>query len=633
MNWFDQCRQDVSYAARTFTRAPGFALLVVLTLALGIGAASSMFSVVNALILHPLPFPNANRLVVIWEKFVNEPDRPPVFDTYRDFENWQRGSHSFERMAPATWSTGGGVMTGAGPAREVLALPVGLDFFPLLGIAPELGRTFESNDLNSACTLVLKYSFWIETFGGQSNIAGRRIQLNQDACTIVGVMPREFAFYPEAAEMWRLITPGSPIVRDPKSTVGVFALLKPGVSIQRAQQEVAAIYKGAPTNDLGTMHVTPVIYPLAEQFAYLTGPTLRLSVAVLFGSVGFVLFIACLNIANLLLGKSVARQKEMAVRAALGSDRARIVRQLLTESLLLAVAGAALGTLAAVAAVHYFRVLKPVALPPGNPVAVNLPVLAFSASLAVLTAVLFGLVPALKASRVDLMEALRVSAQSASLSRAARTFRRALVVAEVALSLALLAGAGLLVESLAKLASVPLGFRTDHLAVIPVNLPHWAYPTASQRARFYGSALDRAALVSGQISAAFANALPPDGQVGRRPLAVEGRPEPTLTPASFNVGQISISPDYFRVMGVRMELGRTFDKADIDKSPAVAIVNDALARQYFPHDNPIGKRIRLPERGADAPWLIIVGVSASEKGQDFFHPMNWQETPIVFRPM
>ncbi|MBV8732151.1 MAG: ABC transporter permease, partial [Acidobacteriia bacterium] len=256
MNWFDQCRQDVSYAARTFTRAPGFALLVVLTLALGIGAASSMFSVVNALILHPLPFPNANRLVVIWEKFVNEPDRPPVFDTYRDFENWQRGSHSFERMAPATWSTGGGIMTGAGPAREVLALPVGLDFFPLLGIAPELGRTFESNDLNSACTLVLKYSFWIETFGGQSNIAGRRIQLNQDACTIVGVMPREFAFYPEAAEMWRLITPGSPIVRDPKSTVGVFALLKPGVSIQRAQQEVAAIYKGAPTNDLGTMHVT-----------------------------------------------------------------------------------------------------------------------------------------------------------------------------------------------------------------------------------------------------------------------------------------------------------------------------------------------------------------------------------------
>ena len=630
----DRLRQDIAYAARTFVRARVFTTVVVLTLALGIGAATAMFSVVNAVLLNPLPFPNADRIVVIWEKFVRDPDRPPVFDSYRDFENWKNGSRSFERMAAATWKDGGQILTGAGPAREVLAMPVGIDFFSLLRVAPELGRTFQADDLNQACTVVLKHRFWMDTFGGQKDAAGRRIQLNENACTIVGVMPPRFAFYPDAAEMWTLITPTSAIARDPRSAVGVFALLKSGVSIKQAQEEVESVYRNSPRNDLGEIQVKPAIYPLAEQFSYLTGPSLRLSVMILFGAVSLVLLIGCLNVANLLLGKSIARQKEMALRAALGSGRTRLTRQLLTEALLLSGVGAALGSLFAVVAVHYFRTLNPIALPPGNLVAVNVPVLCFTALLAIVTALMFGLIPALKASRVDLMDALRVSAQAASASRAARTLRRTLVVAEVALSLALLAGAGLLIQSVARLASTPLGFQADRVITMSITLPKWSYSTNSQRVQFYRAVLEAAALVPDAISAAFTSSVPPDGRFGGNALAVGGRPEPRITPAAFDTAQVSISPGYFRVMGVPLKLGREFDDSDRPESRTVAIVNEALTRKYFPNENPIGQRIRvLGAPGTDPPWLTIVGVSANEKDQNFFHPMSWEETPAVFRPL
>jgi putative ABC transport system permease protein len=637
---FDRFKQDVAYAARCFTRAPGFAAVVIVTLALGIGAATAMFSVVNAVLLHPLPFQNPDRLVVIWEKFVNHPDDPPVFDSYGDFENWKTGSRSFERLAPATWRTDGQILTGAGPAREVFAIPVGVDFFSMLGATPERGRTFQPDDLRSGCTVVLKHSFWMQTFGGQDSVIGTHIQLNDNACTVVGVMPPGFAFYPDAATLWTLITPNSAVARTPNSPVGVFGLLKPGVSIESAQQEVEALYKNSPRNDIGGIHVKPAIFPLAEQFDYLTGPTLRLSVMVLFGAVSFVLFIGCLNIANLLLGKSVARRKELAVRAALGSGRSRLVRQLLTEALLLSITGAAIGILLALSAVHYFRILNPIDMPPGNPVSVNLPVLAFTASLAIVTALVFGLIPALKASRVDLMDALRVSAQAASGSRTARTLRRGLVVVEVALSLALLVGAGLLIVSVERLASVPLGFQKDRLTTMQITLPRWAYAASNRRIQFYRDALDRTARLPEIVSIAFASAVPPD-RFGGSPLEVEGRPRPSPAEVTFDVGQASISPGYFQAMGVPLELGRTFDDTDGEKSLAVAIANEALVRKYFPRENPVGKRIKLPDLKPDSkpdskndgPWLTIVGVVADEKQQNFFHPMNWEETATIFRPL
>lgn len=633
-NWLERLKQDLAYALRSFARTPGFTAIVVLTLALGIGATTAMFSIVNALMLHPLPYRNANRLVVIWEIQKRDPKGPPVFDSYRDFETWKSKSQSFEQLAPATWATGQQIMMGIGRAREVLAMPVGLDFFPLLGIAPELGRAFQPDDLHRECTVVLKHDFWMTEFDGRMNIVGRHIELGEKACTIVGVMPRGFSFYPDAAPMWMLITPGSAIGRDPENAnVGVFGLLKPGISLERAQQELESLYKNEHRNDKNGILRIPVVHPLAEQFAYLTGPNLRLSIVVLFGAVAFVLLIACVNITNLLLGRSLIRQKELAVRAALGSGRLRLLRQLLTESLLLSCAGTFVGILLATGAVHYFKVMNPIELPPGNPVSVNSYVLGFTAVLSVITAVLIGLVPAWKASRVDLIDMLRASGRGASFSPAVRNFGRALVSAEVMLSLALLIGAGLLIDSVNRLASAPLGFRTDHILTVRVELPEWNYSNSDQRARFYRETLDRAAALPGVESAAFATSLPLNrSRFAGSTLAVEGSPEPDSA-AIRDTAQVSITSDYFRVMGVSLEQGRFFDAHDREKSEPVAIVSQALVRKYFPHEDPIGKRIRIGEAGVNSPWLTIVGVSAEEKDQNFFHQMTWEDIPMVFRPI
>jgi len=630
----ERLKQDVIYALRMFARAPGFTTVVILTLALGIGATTAMFSVVDAVLLNPLPFPNQDRLVVIFEKVVDRPADPPFFASYQDFENWQRGNpQSFERLTVATWSTGGPqILTGVGPARDVLAMPVGIDFFPMLGIPPDLGRTFEPEDLNDGCTVVLKHNFWIEAFGGQRDTLGRHVEINREPCTVIGVMPPGFTFYPDAAEMWMLISPNSVIGRNPRANVGVFGLLKSGISIKRAENEVESLYKNSPRPDLG-VQLKPVVYPLAEQFARLTGPTLRLSVVVLFGAVTFVLLIGCLNIANLLLGKSVARQKEIAVRAALGSGRARIVRQLLTEAMLLSVIGASLGIVLAIIAVYYFRVLSPIEMPPGNPVTVNIAVVGFTASTAVVTALLFGLIPALKTSRVDLIKGLRVSAHSASLSRAARILQRVLVIVEVALSLALLVGAGLLIQTVQRLSSVPLGFQTNHVSVMPIILPRWTYSTRDQRARFFRAALDRTASRSGAGSTAVTSLVPPDGWGGDA-VVVDGRPELTPGVALRDVLRVSVSSDYFKIMGVPLQLGQIFDDRDNENSPAVALVNEAFVRTYFPNQNAIGSRIKiLSAPGSAPPWLTIVGIVGNEKHQDFFGPMGWHEIPIVYRPI
>lgn len=634
MRYWSALRQDVVYAIRMFARMPGFTAVVVATLALGIGATSAIFSIVNAVLLHPLPYRDPDRLVVIWERLVHDPKSPPVFDSYRDFEIWKNTSRSFEQIAPATWATGGKIFSGHGPARDVLAMPVGMDFFSLLGERPELGRTFQADDLRRGCTVVLKHSFWVDAFGGQADAIGRQIALSETSCTIAGIMPPGFTFYPDAASMWMLITPDSAIGRDPEhANVGVFARLKPGVSIESAQQEVRLLYQNEHRKDAGGLVRIPFIAPLAEQFAYLTGPNLRLSVMVLFGAVSFVLLIACVNISNLLLGRSLARQKELAVRAALGSGRMRLIRQLLTEGLLLSCAGAAGGLVLAVGAVRGFRILQPIAMPPGNPVSVNLYVLGFTAVLAVVTALAFGLIPALKASRADLADAFRSGGRNASPGPAARAFGKALVAAEVMLSLSLLVGAGLLIESVDRLSSVPLGFRTERVSAMTMELPAWNYAESGQRAGFYREVLQEAATLPGVESAAFASSLPlNNARWGKHTLAVEGRPAPDARNEVRDVFQLSITPEYFRTMGVALERGRFFDGRDRAGGDEVAIVNQALARKYFPRENPVGQRIRVGER-KQGGWLRIAGVVADEKDRNFFREMNWEEIPLVFRPV
>jgi len=619
--------RDILYALRTLRRAPAFALVAILTLALGIGLTTAIFSIVDKVLLHPLPYPHPDRLVVVWEKLARDPGSPPVFDSYRDFEIWRRHSRSFEQIAAATWATGPHIFRGAGAARNVLAMPVGLHFFALLGIAPELGRTFEPDDLSRGCTVVLSHRFRVQAFGHAADVTGRRVWLNEQDCTIVGVMPPGFHFYPDAASMWMLITPGSAIARDPEhANVGVFGRLRRGVSIAAAQQELEALRRREGQTDPPGSERTAAVYPLAEQFAYVTGPTLRRSVALLFGAVSFVLLIACVNLANLLLGRSLVRQKELAVRAGLGSGRARLVRQLLTEALLLSVAGAIAGALLAETAIHYFRVWKPIPLPPGDPVSVNLTVLAFTAALAVLTAAASGLIPALRASRVDPIEALKSGGRAASLGPRTALLSRALAATQITLSISLLAGAALLIDSVNRMASVPLGFRTDNVLKMSVDLPSWSYPTPGKRDRFYREALSRAGAIPGVRSAAFATSLPlVGGRFRTSTLAIEGRPQP-----SAEVGEASITPAYFRTMGVRFEAGRPFDDRDTDRSEPVAVVNDALVHRSFPRENPIGKHIRV---GDSTKWLTIVGIAGTEKDRYFFREMTWDDTPLVFRPL
>ena len=244
--WLDRLRQDIVYARRSFGRAPGFTSVMIFTLALGIGATTAVFSVVHAVLLDPLPFPDQDRLVVIFEQFINRPNDAPFADAYRDFENWKKGSQSFERLTVATWSsTGPQILTGAGPARDILAMPVGIDFFTTFGISAEAGRTFQQDDLDAGCSVVLKHSFWRDTFGGERNAIGRYVEINNEACTVLGVMLPEFAFYPNAADMWMLITPNSRVVCNPDALVLAFGLLKQGVRIPQAQGELELLYKNS----------------------------------------------------------------------------------------------------------------------------------------------------------------------------------------------------------------------------------------------------------------------------------------------------------------------------------------------------------------------------------------------------
>jgi putative ABC transport system permease protein len=514
-------------------------------------------------------------------------------------------------------------------------MPVGIDFFPLLGATAAAGRLFQKDDLDRGCTVVLKYQFWMTAFAGQQSIRGKKIELNEKSCDIVGVTSPSFTFYPDAISMWTLITPASEIARDPENAhVGVFGLLRPGVSIAAAQDELSSLSMNQHRHDPKQAGLVPAVYPLGEQFSYLTEPNLRLSVVVLFAAVCLVLLIACVNVANLLLGRSLVRQKEFAVRASLGSGRLRLIRQLLTECLLLSFTGALGGILLAIGAVHCFRTASPIQMPPGSSVSVNLYVLVFAVSLTIATAILFGLIPAWKASQIDVIESLKAKGRTASLSPRTRKLGQLLVTAEVTLSLTLLTGATLLIQSVNRLSAEPLGFNTSSAFTMSIELPEWGYTNSQQRSNFIDNVLRRTALLPGVQAAAFASSLPlNNGRWRQEFLTIQGRPQPNPTVDALDVTDPFVTPAYFRAMGVPLVSGRLFEDRDRKESEPVAIVNEALAGKYFPNQNPIGAHIRIGISPKVSSWLTIVGVVANEKDRDFFNEMAWENIPAVFRPI
>ena len=624
---------DAKFALRQLRRSPGFAGTAILTLALGIGANAAVFSIVDAVLLRPLPYPHPERLVVVWQTDAAHRNTGAWFDTYREFDEWQRTSRSFEQLAALSWATGGKTLLLHGKPVDVLAIPASANFFSMLGVTAQIGRTFEQEDLANPCTLVLSHHFWQEKLGGSREISGRTLTLDRSACMVVGVMPKGFSFYPTQADAWMLVGPQSEFVKKPWRTMtGVFGRLKPGVSRAAAQAELNAIEKRILPEDpelgvLGTAE--PDVLEMQSEFTWLAGRNLRTALWTLLAAVSLVLLIACVNVANLLLGRSMERAREMAIHAALGSGRCRLVRKLLTEALILALIGTGTGIALAEALLHWFVVAHPVELPPGNEVTLHWQVLLFTTALGAGSAVCVGLLPAVRGSRADLNTVLRRSERGSSAGTPAQRVSRVLVGIQVALSLVLLAGAGLLIDSLWRLAGTPVGYRTDRLLTAWVNLPGDRYESVDGKNDLYTRLAERvSALPNVQAVAASSNFFP----VSENLLSIQGETAPVGTAPS--VREQAVSANFLRTMQIPLLRGRDFATSDRSKTEPVAIVNEALVKAYFPHGDPIGRAIKLGRaEDASEPWMTIVGVVANVKTTTVFQEMGYVVTPAVYHPL
>ena len=519
VNFIENLFQDVRYGARVLAKKPAFTALTVVTLALGIGASTAIFSIVDAVLLRRLAYRDPDRLVVIWGAQIGQVGSSKVFDSYRDFEAWQHSSRSFDQLEALTWAFAGQTLSWRGKPQRVLAIPATQGIFSLLGVQAAAGRTFGGEDLKAGCTVVLSHRFWQDRLGSPTDAVGGSLTLDGRHCTVIGIMPSRFEFYPRDSDLWTLITPSSDFTLHPRnSLVGVFGRLRPGVSRATAQAELTVIHQRTAEElpaESWISQVVPVVYDLQSEFTWLAGRNLRNGLLLLSAAVGLVVLIACVNVASLTLERARERQKELAIRSALGSGRARLVRQLLTESFLLSWLGAGLGVFLAAASVRYFRVANPVELPPGSAVTVNLRVLAFTTFLAALTGVVFGLFPAWKASRLDPNEALKGASRGVVQDVSSHRAAKLLVVFEAALSVVLLAGAGLVIKSMAQLGNVSLGFTPNHLLTAEVSLPTSSYPDAPRQAGFYGKLASSLGVLPGVKGVALSSWLPVGGGPGK----------------------------------------------------------------------------------------------------------------------
>ena len=627
----ETCWQDLRFGLRTLRKNPGFTWIAVLTLALAIGANTAVFSIVDAVLLRALPYKSAERLVAVWCAEVGQPGTK-IFASYRDFEELKAHSHSFEGLAALTWARAGEILTWNGSPHEVLAIPASVEFFSLLGKSAELGRVFGPEDLGNGCTVVLAHSFWQTELAGPTGIVGAPLTLNGKPCVVAGVMPRGFEFYPKQTSLWTLITPDSQFSKEPfNSVVGIFGRLKPGVSMADAERELVVLHQRVVQESPAgswVAQITPIVRDLREEFTWMAGRNLRSALLILSAAVTLLLLIACLNVANLLLGRCIERRRELAVRSALGSGRSRLVRQLLTECVLLATLGTFIGILITVTAVRYFNSANLVELPPGNRVAVSTQVLGFGIFLTTLTALLFGLLPAWRASHVDLNEVLKEAGRSI-IPHKYRT-SQLLVIGQVTLSTILLAGAGLMIQSLVRLGSVPLALRPDHVLTAQVALPPPTYAKLSQRSLLFQNLIAHLGTLPDVDGVALCSSV----------LGYEGGHSSELSVAGKAVienleaiNREEISNDYFRVLGIPLLQGRPFDSRDREGSQPVAIVNDQMVRLYFNNEDPLGKQIKLAKLTDKAPWLTIVGVVGNEKRATVYQEMGYVEPALVYLPV
>ncbi|MBV9295792.1 MAG: ABC transporter permease, partial [Acidobacteriaceae bacterium] len=471
---------------------------------------------------------------------------------------------------------------------------------------------------------------WREKLAARTDVVGTRLTIDDQPCTVVGVMPPTFSFYPRQTQLWILAGPSSKPPRE-KLIVGTFARLKPGVTLSQTQNEVEAIHRAVQQHDPEERYRTAAVFYLQDQFTFLASRTLRTTIGLAASAVLFLLLIACLNVGNLLLGRSLTRGSELAVRAALGSSTARLMRQLLTESLVLGSLGAVGGVAIALGVIRWFNRANPIELPVGSEVRVNLTALAFSGLLTLATVLIFGLLPAVKASRVDVNSALKAGGRSADRQDSRQHLASAFVTVEMALSVLLLAGAVLLVSSLYRMENASLGFNPHHLRFTSLYLPADRYPNDAARVSFYKALLRALDRTLPDKRTTLGSELPLYGG-GSSVLEIDG--EPGRQTAEMNdVGSASIGPRYFSVLETHFLKGRLFDDRDQAAAEPVAIVNEMLARRYFSGENPLGKRVRLRNETHTNPWLRIVGVVEDSKHSSLMHEMSWQTNPLLYRPV
>jgi predicted permease len=593
--------RDLRHGARLFRQRPGFTAVVVLTLALGIGANAILFSLVNSVLLNPLPYADPGRLVFVAQHREGETYNGASYDDYKDFRDRARSFAQLAAVSPQWTFT----LTNVSEPQRLRGLYASANLFPALGVSPARGRAYtpEEDRAGAGRVVVISHELWQRQFGGDASVLGKSLALDGEPHTIVGVMPAGFRFFAES-DLWVPLAQ-NPVVNRGRGVrlLSIFGRLGDGVAREQAEAEivsVAAQLEGeyAATNKGFSARVVPL-------HEHVTGGA-RPALLVLLGAVGLVLLIACANVANLTLARAASRRREFAVRAALGAGRLALTRQVLTESLLLGAAGGATGLLLAVWGVDLLLAVGPENIPRRAEIGIDSRVVLFTLAVSLLTGALFGLAPALRASRAQLGEALKSGARAGDGPRAAR-LRSSLVVAEVALSIMLVAGAGLLVRSFVRLLEVDPGFRPDNLVSLAVILPQSSYPQPEQRAQFYRRLEERLKALPGVESVGAVTRLPlgPAGNITST-LAVEGRP--AAEGARPEVDFRRASPDYFRTMGVPLVAGRFFAEEDADESRPTAIVNEAFARKYWPGESALGKRVRLGPNSDAAPWITVVGV-------------------------
>lgn len=630
--------QDVRYAVRQLRKSPGFTLVAVLTLALGIGANTTIFSVMNATLLQSLPFPDSDRLVLVWQTFGKNPDDYNIVSApnYWDF---QRQNHVFESMALFDSAGRGYNLSASGNAREaeqVSGLRVSASFFSVLGVQPFLGRTFlpEEEVRGKDHEVILSYGLWQRRYGADRALVGKTIKVDGEDFTVVGVMPREFhwEFWSGHRQLWVPVgyTDGDKI-RGANSFIS-FARLEPGVTVEQARAEMEGIgtqLSRQYPNDDADMSAT--VIPM-NKFGT---EGLRTVVLALFAAVGFVLLIACVNIANLLLARGAARQREFALRQALGAAAFRIARQMLTESLLLGLFGGVCGLALAV----WSTTLLPTILPAD---AFNIPlrqvetipvdrwVLAFTLVVSCLTGILFGLAPVVSALRGDVSEPLKEGGRGSTAGRGHR-LRHALVASEVALALVVLSGAGLMIESMSRLLGVDPGFNPKNVLVMGMSLPQEdLYNGPPGHALFCRDLDEHVSAIPGVLAVGAVGHLPMRGDAGRS-FAVEGKPDPG--PGHRPGAHYSVAcPNYFQALGVPVLAGREFTHQDTVAAPAVAVINQAMAQKFWPKEDPVGKRMLEGDT-----WLTVVGVVGDvrhwglDNGSEpqFFRPYTQAAWPVM----